>query len=535
MRRRTLGTVLLLLLGGLTAHSSASPATPQPWTPTLPAPTYRSVSEYLTITMDDGIRLGATITFPSKDGTTRARGRFPVVLSMTPYGRDGVCGCPDQTTYPTRGIASAVIDVRGTGGSEGDLNENYFSPREARDGYNVVEWLGTRAWSTGKVGMLGGSYVGITQYLVAELRPPHLAAIAPEVALSDIYRQAVTYDGVPDLFFTSQYNAVQGGPGLISGNAGFGGAGGAGNDTDLTHGPDQVWTTLGAKAGQAQGRPIALDYLARPYDDSWYHARSPYYRASRIQVPVFIVDGWRDAAFVRGALEMYGVLAKRKGVETRIDLFACTHKGCGAPFDPMHAGDGYDNFPALEFDFLSHYLRGTHEHPMPAVSLRMQPSGPYLSSPKWPLPGTRFTRYYLHPSRTPALPSGDLGAGSLDQVRPGATGSGSYATDPAAGLSMALNSYGTVAATPFVPLDQTLETGHGLLWRTAPVSRRQRLVGPIQLHLVASSTATDTDWVARLSDVAPDGTVSVITEGALRASHRALDATRSSVGSPYHQ
>ena len=55
--------------------------------------------------------------------------------------------------------------MRGTGGSGGDLSGNYFSPREARDGAAVVEWLGTRTWSTGKVGMAGGSYVGITQLL----------------------------------------------------------------------------------------------------------------------------------------------------------------------------------------------------------------------------------------------------------------------------------------------------------------------------------------------------------------------------------
>ena len=531
MRLRALAVAGTLLLGGLVAQATAAPA---PWVPTLPAPTYSSVSEYTTIAMDDGVHLGATVTYPSKDGKTRAPGRFPVVLSMTPYGRDGVCGCPDQTTYPTRGIASAVVDVRGTGGSEGDLDDNYFSPREARDGYRVVEWLGTRPWSNGKVGMLGGSYVGITQYLIAELRPPHLAAIAPEVALSDLYRDAYTYDGVPDFFFDTQYTAVQGAPGLASGNVGIGGASGAGNDTDPTHLLGQLLSTAGAKAQQAQGKPVALDYLARPNDDPWFHARSPYYGVDRIKVPVLIVDGWRDGAFVRGGLEMYTRLARRKGVETRIDLTACTHKGCGAPFDPMHAADGYDNFPAWEFDFLSHYLRGTPEHPQPPVSLRLQPTGPFLSGSRWPLPGTRFARYYLHPSAMPAAPTGELVAGTLSPVAPGPTGQGSYATDPAAGLSVALNSYGTVAGTPFVPLDQNLETGHGLLWRTAPLTRAQRLVGPIQLHLVASSTATDTDWVARLSDVAPDGTTSVITEGALRASHRALDAHRSSTGSPYH-
>ena len=534
MRSRSMAALVLAVLSTLVLPAWARTPKAPAWTPVLPPATYQSVSQYLTIAMDDGVRLGATLTFPSTDGTHPAPGRFPVVLSMTPYGRDGVCGCPDQTTYRTRGIVSAVVDVRGTGGSEGDLSQNYFSPREARDGYLLVEWLGTRPWSNGKVGMLGGSYVGITQYLVAELQPPHLAAIAPEVALSDIYRDAYTYDGVPDFFFDSQYTAVQGAPGLASGNLGVGGASGSGTDPDPRHWLEQLLSTTGAKAAQAQGRPVVLDYMERPNDDAWYHARSPYYRVDRIRVPVLIVDGWRDGAFVRGALEMYTHLARRRGVETRIDLNACTHKGCGAPFDPMHAADGYDNFPAVEFDFLSHYLRGTPEHRMPPVSLRVQPSGPFLTGSRWPLPGTRFQRYYLHPSTPPAAPQGDLMPGLLDSRAPQSDASGSYATDPGAGLSMALNSYGTVAITPYVPLDQRLETGHGLLWRTAPSTTRRRIIGPVQLHLEARSTANDTDWIARLSDVAPDGTESVITEGALRASHRALDRSRSSTGSPYH-
>jgi putative CocE/NonD family hydrolase len=99
---------------------------------------------------------------------------------------------------------------------------------------------------------------------------------------------------------------------------------------------------------------------------------------------------------------------------------------------------------------------------------------------------------------------------------------------------MSLNSYGTIAISPYVPLDQRLEEEQGLTWRTTPVKHAQRLVGPIQLHLMASSTADDTDFVARLSDVAPDGSETVVTEGALRASHRAVDHARSTTGSPYH-
>ncbi len=132
---------------------------------------------------------------------------------MTPYGRNGVCGCITPSFFATRGMVAAVVDVRGTGGSEGDLEGNFFSPREARDGYLLVEHFGTQPYSTGKVGMAGASYVGITQYLTAEQQPPHLAVIVPQVAISDLYRDGFAHGGIESLSFDLQYIAVQGAPG----------------------------------------------------------------------------------------------------------------------------------------------------------------------------------------------------------------------------------------------------------------------------------------------------------------------------------
>jgi predicted acyl esterase len=100
---------------------------------------------------------------------------------------------------------------------------------------------------------------------------------------------------------------------------------------------------------------------------------------------------------------------------------------------------------------------------------------------------------------------------------------------------MAFNKYGTVAVSPYVPLDQRLEGPSGLTFRTPPVGKRPLdLTGPSALHLVAASTATDTDWYAKLSDVGPDGSESIIEQGALRASHRALDRAKSRPGRPWH-
>jgi uncharacterized protein len=499
-------TALRILLAALACSLCASPASALAVAPPakLPDPTYpKTVAKEVLVAMDDGVNIAATVTLPSIDGSTPAPGRFPVVLSMTPYGRNGACGCPSPAMFATRGIASAVADVRGTGGSGGDLSGNYFSPREARDGYELVEYLGTQPWSTGKVGMAGGSYVGITQYLTAEQRPPHLAAITPMVAISDLYREGYTHGGIPNIFFDAQYIGVQGGPGYASTN----------ND------PALLQASVQAKAMQSPPGMIAFDYLARPNDDRFYRDRSPIYHAGRITVPVFVIGNWHDG-LLRGSTEMFAALSRRHGVETRLFMDPCTHKGCGAPFAPETDPPGRQDTSALAFEFLDRYLRGADEPARPRVEYYVQGADAYATDTRWPPKGTTYQRL--------ALGDGTLGGG------PGAAATGSYFTDPAAGFSLAFDQYGTVAASPYVPLDQRLEGPQGLTFRTPVLERPRRVVGPIALHLAAASTATDTDWYAKLADVAPDGTESIITEGALRASHRALDRARSRPERPYH-
>lgn len=480
---------LLLGLVALPARAEQPPAPP----PTLPPATYQTVSQELLVRMDDGVDLAATLVRPSTDGTTPLPGPYPVVVSLTPYGRSGVCGCPDSVMFASRGIAAAVVDVRGTGGSGGNLDGNYFSPREARDGYEVVEYFGTAPWSSGKVGMAGGSYVGITQLLTAEQRPPHLTAIAPQVPISDLYRDGYTHGGVPSAFFDAQYIAVQGAPGA------------AGVNTD----PALLQATVAAKTGQSPPGMIAFDYLARPNDDAFYRDRSPIYRSDRITVPVLVVGGWQDG-LLRGTTEMYAALAKRRGVETRLYIDPCTHKGCGAPFAPSTNPPGVHDVSALVFEFLAHHLLGTPAPRRPNVEVYVQGHDEYVTSGTWPLRGVDVERL-------------DLGHGQSQ-----------YVTNPAAGISMAFDKYGTVAASPYVPTDQRLEGANGATIRTPVLTQPLRLAGPIALHLVASSTATDTDWYAKLADVAPDGTETIVTEGALRASHRALDPNKSTPLRPYH-
>ena len=496
-RRCSALAALAFAAAGASAHAAPPPK--------LPPPTYKTVAREVFVRMDDGVHIAGTVAFPSRDGSTPARGRFPVVLQMSPYGRNGLCGCVPPADFATRGIVGAVVDVRGTGGSEGTLKGNYFSPREQRDGYLLVEHFGTRPYSNGRVGMTGGSYVGITQYLTAEQRPPHLAAITPIVALSDLYREGYTHDGIPNFFFDSQYLGVQ----QPASYTGF--------NSDASY----FQESIPAKLGQATGSPtLAFDYLSRPNDGPFYRARSPLYRASRIRVPTLIYDGWHDG-FILGANEMYRALSKRRGVETRLVVDPCTHKGCGPPFDPLTNPSNLDNSEAVVFEFLrKHLVPGARTPKRPRVRVYLQGRGRWLDRDSWPPRGSRTRKLFLAPRQLRAAP-------------PRAT-TQSYATNPAAGLGMSFNQYGTVAASPYIPLDQRTAQEAGLTWRTATLARPLRLAGGGALRLVASSSASDTDWFARLSDLAPDGSESIITEGFLRASHRELDRRRTRPLRPWH-
>lgn len=127
------------------------------------------------VPMRDGVKLATDIHLPAKNGTA-VEGRFPVVLSRTPYGKaSSMAGC-DQKIYVPLGYVVVRQDTRGRGGSEGIW---HWMTDARQDGYDTIEWIAEQPWSNGKIGMVGCSYVGATQHLAAMGQPPHLATIMP--------------------------------------------------------------------------------------------------------------------------------------------------------------------------------------------------------------------------------------------------------------------------------------------------------------------------------------------------------------------
>ncbi len=129
------------------------------------------------VSMRDGVRLSTNIYRPD------AEGKFPVLLMRTPYG-NGREGNREAHFFAQRGYAVVMQDTRGISDSEGVFDA---FQSEGSDGYDTQQWAGEQAWSNGKIGTFGGSYVGFTQWIPAPLQSPYLVTMLPTVTFSDFH------------------------------------------------------------------------------------------------------------------------------------------------------------------------------------------------------------------------------------------------------------------------------------------------------------------------------------------------------------
>ncbi|MDD9943152.1 MAG: CocE/NonD family hydrolase [Myxococcales bacterium] len=188
-----------------------------------PLPAGIAVERDVGVSMPDGVRLSANVFRP--EGST---GPLPVILALTPYGKDAnpatnreatlarrakmglgmgryrVSECtpfeaPDPAYWVPRGYAVVHVDLRGSNKSQGE--RKVYSRTEIADYSEIIEWAGTQPWSNGKVGLHGVSYLAIVQWFAAANHPPHLAAIVPWEGLSDHYRDVRYHGGVPETAF----------------------------------------------------------------------------------------------------------------------------------------------------------------------------------------------------------------------------------------------------------------------------------------------------------------------------------------------
>ncbi|MEU6147467.1 CocE/NonD family hydrolase [Streptomyces sp. NPDC047081] len=254
---------------------------------------------------------------------------------------------PDPEYWVPHGYAIVLADIPGTWYSEG--RATYCSPEEAQRYAALVEWAGTRPWSTGKVGLSGVSYLTVSQWRVAELNPPHLAAINPWEGWTDTYREVVRHGGIPE---TSFWPYIQ-----------------------------QRW---GASTTEIED--LAAETEAHPFFDDFWASKSA--DLERITVPAFVVASWSDHGLhSRGTLEGF----RRISSEHKwLDVHG--RKKWAYYYEPANV-----ERQRVFFDRFLHD-RGPGPHDWPRVRMearRTSYNGNFRTAAQWPPEETEYRQLYL--------------------------------------------------------------------------------------------------------------------------------------------
>ena len=520
MRRLLIALVTLVVPLAVLPAQAPSAAAPQDpawrapsgWTPR-PAEYGVHVTQDVPVTMSDGVTLRVNVYRPARPDGTPAAGRFPVILTQTPYNKSAPQLGFRNDFLVQHGYVQVVADVRGTGSSGGSWDS--FGSREQRDGAELVRWAHSRkrSWSNGDVGLWGISYGAINQLFTAARQPAGLKAAFPIVPAGDVYRDVVASGGQLDVGFIPFWLGLVTATGLVP-------------PASLNVAPDAALVALLQHVGGAFSfqLPTLADAALggdRAYDGPFYRERSPLEVIDEVRVPTFVVGGEYDL-FQRGEPLLYQRL-RANGVPARLLIGPWTHleasQGAGLPDGPVPSLD------VLALRWFDRYLRGDRDR---ALDRDVRPvtyyeigSGRWRTAPGW-LPGSvRAESFLLDGSASPGTP------GRLT-LRPATTDGGDPVHPvPVAGLCTRSASQWTAGLAAVPPCeDNRLNDALGTAYETAPLAEPLRLLGPVNARLFVSTTARDGMLSVHLEDVAPDGSVARLSGGWQVLSHRALDRGR---------
>lgn len=524
MRRAAAILLTLPLLAALLATAAGADA----------APYGIGVTQNVPITMRDGTVLRADVYYPTVRSGQPATGPFPVIVAETPYGRQaarsGSVGAAVVGYTPhlvSHGYIQAVVDVRGSGNSGGTFV--LFGAEETADSVEVIDWAAKLPRSTGRVGMLGESYGGIVQLNAAAAAGPGspLKAIFPITAAHSIYRELATSGGIPNIETVPAAGALYGALPVLA------------PPTYAATDPAALATLPGhAKALNEVTRVAIEDYATdgpRVYDGDYWRERAPGNRLAAIvrnRIPAYLVGGLWDI-YQEGAplnyaglqnawagREVFAPMAPRQRATGRYQLLMTPayHMNTGM------AGTDLDPIKLAWFDrWLKNEPNGIDRTRTPLRII--EPGGNQLAFAQYPPRDPQRFSLNEASALTATAPTARRAADTL--VYSGATLPCDRATHQwalgGAGVVFDLLGYPDPCTTGVVP--QSAGPGQ-VAFTTAPFPAETVLAGPIAAGLYARTTTADSEWVVEVSDVAPDGTATDLTQGALLGSHRALDERR---------
>jgi uncharacterized protein len=458
-------------------------------------------SQYVAVR--DGTKLAVDVFRPTREGKV-ATDKLPVVWMHTPYNRRTTNDGLTAANYPGKalqlvkyGYAVAVVDFRGLYASFGrnaGYNRGEWQDAAKFDAYDITEWLAAQPWSNGKVGMWGCSATGGSQMQALSTAPPSLKAIFPMSCEWDVYAfvapGGITARGQPTML-------MRGGSREERDRA----AVAVDGDTD----GKLLATAVAGHSGNLETAGVVpyRDSVSAEFANTWWLHSSPHTYADAINrsgIAVYSATNWAEGYTGHGPAYTFNNL------RTPRKLILGPGKHCD--WATVLKETGFD-IVTEELRFFDHWLRGIDNGVMrePAVTYytyHRPMAEAWKSSRVWPLANEKRTTFYL-------------GEGSLATAKPKASGG---ITEKPVNHAIEGESFWT----------------SGMSFATEPLTKDTEVTGHASARLWISTTATDADIIARIDDVAPDGTHQFVgIEGRLRASLRATaKAPYETMGLPWH-
>lgn len=455
----------------------------------------------------DGIELAADVYLPDEEG------EYPALLAYSPYGKnlqdavrflpkqsrekstmwDGTIEAGDIEYITDNGYAHVIADVRGTGDSGGQTVG--FFDKAGQDGYDLVEWIAERPWCDGQVGGVGRSWFGTNQLLLAAADPPSLVGVFPSGVFTDLYREFAYHGGVLNMFLYGLWDGRHGDSGIVD------------NDwvsrerhvdeavferqlEEALEDPDvRQYPNLYQLLHYPEKNPLFVDLVLNDTDTEFYAERSPHERLGDVECPIYLSGAW-------GGTHTQPVYTADERLDSDRERILMT--------PPRLLERPYHEYKEEMLRWYDTLMKGeeTGLADEPPVKMYVRGADRWRFEERLVPERTEYNEFYLR-NHGRLLPSSE----TLETLSPR-----TFSQDP-----------------PNV----SDELGR-LRYATEPLLEAREFTGPASLTLYASIDATDTTWIAYLSEVSASGDRTVLSRGYLRASHREIDEDRSTPAQPFH-
>lgn len=502
----------------ITAMSVVAPASATP-IPVIEEPVLRPDTTW--VKTDWGYKLN-TLNFPAADGYD-----WPTMFTMEGYSG---ASRPMPNAYlrmddgelmalrftfgqgPRGDYLSLQASTRGTECSGGSFN--LYDRRHAWDGHHIIEWVAAQPWSNQAVGMFGSSFPGQTAYWVAATQPPHLKAISANLLHSDIYRDIFMPGGVQNYLFPIAWTYAAGPHRLPQDSAQ------RGMEKDEICMQNQATRYGVGDLPQPENEPLWA--AARSVDDQWYTAHAAVTYAPSIKIPYYMQNNWQDEQVgPRSAVLWHHI---KPDPQTIIGKDGQERTVIPKKMVLSNGDHGHGNFASRDrWNWFDIWLLGRQD----VAGLMDSPVVNYFETDndgnakavkggaQWPFPDTQWKNVYLGAD------------GGIDFDASSATAGDRSYLSGVARQNYFIYADGTPAGDAMDDGASAEGLPDQLEYRSDTLASDLAIAGPIQMDLTASLAGTDADFFVSISDEWPDGSVSYLQRGLLKASHRKVDPLRS--------